>query len=491
MDGPRRDFLHVGRGPFLITLGAFVNADSGSKSLLTRMLERAPTPVFVSYAIVAAFTTYFCMYAFRKPFAAATFEGENFFGTGVELKTALVISQIIGYTISKYLGIKVCSEITPARRAVTLIFLVVWAEAALVLFGVLPASYKVAAIFLNGLPLGMIWGLVVWYLEGRRTSEVLLAGLSCSYIVSSGVVKDLGRAILAGSAAEWWSHVPLVGSTIGAWMGSVDEAWMPAVIGLHFLPVFLLAVWALQQIPRPNVGDVVARGERQPMLHAERLAFLKQFAFGLLLLCVSYFFLTAYRDFRDNYQVEIFTGLGYGYKENRAIISKTETLVMFGVMGALAMLSLFKDNRRGLLGAFLIMIFGIGLLGVGTLLLDARLISGFWWMTLTGLGSYLAYVPVGSVLFERILASTRFTGTAVFAIYVADAIGYTGSMGVQLYRDLAQSEVSRFGFFRSFTYFMSVLGMICLAGSCLYFMRKKARSAEPVTALPKTLEAKL
>jgi hypothetical protein len=220
------------------------------------------------------------------------------------------------------------------------------------------------------------------------------------------------------------------------------------------------------------------------------MAFLKQFAFGLVLLCVSYFFLTAYRDFRDNYQVEIFTGLGYAYHENRAIISKTETLVMFGVMGALATLSLFKDNRRGLLGAYVIMILGVGLLGLSTLLLEAGIISGFWWMTLTGLGSYLAYVPVGSVLFERILASTRFVGTAVFAIYVADAIGYTGSVGVQLYRDLVQSEVSRLGFFQSFTYFMSVLGTVCLAGSGAYFMRRRAGATQPSRTVQMPIEVK-
>jgi uncharacterized membrane protein YhaH (DUF805 family) len=116
---------------------------------------------------------------------------------------------------------------------------------------------------------------------------------------------------------------------------------------------------------------------------------------------------------------------------------------------------------------------GVTLLGAGTLLLDAGLIDGFWWMTLVGLGSYLAYVPYGSVLFERLLASTRFVGTAVFAIYLADAIGYTGSVGVQLYRDLGQSGLSRLGFFKNFTYFMSALGVVCLVSSCVYFLRQR------------------
>ena len=67
-----------------------------------------------------------------------------------------------------------------------LVGLILAAEAALLIFGLVPPHWKVLAIFLNGLPLGMIWGLVVWYLEGRRTSEILLAALSCSFIVSSG-----------------------------------------------------------------------------------------------------------------------------------------------------------------------------------------------------------------------------------------------------------------------------------------------------------------
>ena len=390
---------------------------------VTALLERAPGPVFVAYAIVTAFTTYFCMYAFRKPFAAAKFEGQFFFGSAVELKTAIVISQIIGYTVSKYIGIKFCSEITPARRAWALLVLIGWAELALVGFGLAPDNLKVIAIFLNGLPLGMVWGLVVWYLEGRRTSELLLAGLSCSYIVSSGIVKDVGRAMMAGTVADWWSRLPVVGPLIGQSLGRVSEAWMPAITGLHFLPIFLLAVWALNQIPRPNEGDVAARGGRKPMASADRLAFLRQFLFGLVVLCVSYCFLTAYRDFRDNYQVELFDGLGYPYSQNRAIISKTETMVMFGVIAAMALLNLIKDNRRGFIGTYIVMTAGIALLGVSTLLLDGNLINGFWWMALVGLGSYLAYVPYGSVLFERLMASTRFTGTAVFAIYLADSVG--------------------------------------------------------------------
>ena len=45
-----------------------------------------------------AFAVYFTMYAFRKPFTVARFEGRSFYGTGVDFKTALLISQLLGYT---------------------------------------------------------------------------------------------------------------------------------------------------------------------------------------------------------------------------------------------------------------------------------------------------------------------------------------------------------------------------------------------------------
>src|SRR5258705_10008733 len=125
------------------------------------------------------------------------------------------------------------------------------------------------------------------------------------------------------------------------------------------------------------------------------------------------------------------------------------------------------------------MIGGFLMLGVSIVLLDAGLINGFWWMTLTGLGSYLAYVPFGSVLFERLIASTRFAGTAVFAIYLADAIGYTGSVGVQLYKDFGKGELTRLSFFKGYTYFMSVLGAALLSGSCVYFLRFKGSGGGP------------
>src|SRR5262245_17728443 len=143
---------------------------------------------------IAAFCTYFCMYAFRKPFTAGTFEGQEVFGLG--LKTVLVISQLTGYMLSKFIGIRAISELRREARAPALVGLIVIAEAALAGFAYLPVSWKVVMLFLNGLPLGLVFGLVMAWLEGRRQSEALAAALCASFIVSSGFVKSVGRWLI-------------------------------------------------------------------------------------------------------------------------------------------------------------------------------------------------------------------------------------------------------------------------------------------------------
>ena len=421
-----------------------------SESGLTSHLRTGPGWQFSLYAISAAFTTYFCMYAFRKPFAAASYEGAKFFETEIDAKTAFVIAQIIGYTISKFVGMKICSETGREGRGGLLVKLILAAWASLVLFAVLPQNLKVLAIFANGLPLGMIWGTVVLYLEGRKTSELLLAGLSCSYIIASGVVKDVGRVLMGDYG--------------------VPEYWMPAATGgLFFLP-FLFAVWLLSQLPGPTDADIKERSARTEMYANDRWAFCRQFSFGLVLLSGMYFFLTAYRDYRDNYGVEILSELGMADVEG--VFSKTEIPIAFGVVSVLALLSLVRSNRLGLKIAFGVMVGGQLLMGLATWMLTAGYIDGIMWYTLVGLGAYLAYVPFGCVLFDRLLAYTRFAGTAVFAIYLTDAVGYTGSVALQLFRDLVFSDTSLLEFFMTLTYAMSFGGAAALIAAMFYFLRR-------------------
>ena len=149
------------------------------------LLEGRSRTALVVYAGLCSFTAYFCMNAFRKSFTVGSFEDLSVLGTGDGLRTAFVLSQVVGYTLSTFIGIKYCSEVVKSSRARVLIGLVVISEFALLCFPVVPDQWTNLALFFNGLPLGMIWGVVVAELEGRRSSGVRLPCLASSFVLAS------------------------------------------------------------------------------------------------------------------------------------------------------------------------------------------------------------------------------------------------------------------------------------------------------------------
>jgi hypothetical protein len=197
---------------------------------------------------------------------------------------------------------------------------------------------------------------------------------------------------------------------------------------------------------------------------------------GLLLLVIVYLFLTGYRDFRDNFAAEIWADLGEGGQASRFTL--TEIPIALAVMVVLGLLYLVKDNRRGLLLTYAIMIGGSALIGISTLLFDAGAIGPMAWMTSVGLGLYLGYVPYGCVLFDRTIAALRVVATAVFLIYVSDAVAYGGSVAIVVYKVLGQADISKLEFFRYFSYATSVVCTTFFLMSCVYFLRR-ARTGAP------------
>jgi Family of unknown function (DUF5690) len=402
----------------------------------------------------AAFATYFCMYAFRKPFAVAAYANVEALGVGA--KTWFVCSQIIGYALSKYLGVRYLSEAPRWQRLRWLLGLVGLSELALIGFGALPFYGKVCAMFLNGLPLGMIWGLVVRYLEGRRSSDFLLACLSCSFIVASGVVKDAGRWLMTSCG--------------------IPEYWMPAATGLLFAVPFVLASLLLDQAPEPSAQDVAARKARPPMDAVARAGFFRSYWPGLVPLLAGYFALTAFRDYRDNYGVELFHDLGV-QQGLASLFTRTESLVALLVLCTLAGLGVLQSPRQGLIATFALMILGfLGVAGASALQ-RAGSCSPTTYMVLSGFGIYLAYVPFSSFLFDRVMACTAVGGTAIFAINLSDAIGYTGSVGMQLTKDLLVRDHSRLEFFQTSSILLGSAGAVLTLWSGMFFIRQANKHA--------------
>lgn len=412
-------------------------------------LARANPVAFVLFAGLAGFCAYFSMYAFRKPFTAATFDDVAGWTFVLDYKIALVIAQVAGYALSKLIGVKVISEMRPERRAAAIILLIGLSWIALLMFAVIPAPWNVAALFLNGLPLGLIWGLVFGFMEGRRTSEVLGAILCASFILSSGVVKSVGKALMDGM--------------------HVSPFWMPAATGVVFMPLLAISVLALAALPPPSADDEAERVARRPMMAKERAAFLAAHWPMLLLLVAAYVLLTAFRDLRDNFAAEIWRALGYG--DAAAVFTASEGPVAVLSLVAMGVLIAVKNNGRALLFMHGVILAGFAVLGLSTLAYQHGLLSPIAWMIVGGAGLYLAYTPFNAMLFDRMIAYSGTAATAGFLIYIADASGYLGSVVLLLVRNFAAVDLPWLPFFVGAAYATSVAGFVLVTGAAVLFLR--------------------
>lgn len=147
--------------------------------------KRFSDALLILWAGGAALFSYSLVYALRKPYTAASFEGFDFFGT--DYKVAVTTIQILGYVIAKFFGIKLISELKKERRFKFFVCSAVAAEAALVGFGLLAPPFNVAAMFLNGLSLGCMWGVIFSFIEGRKVTDMLASLLGVSMVFSSEV----------------------------------------------------------------------------------------------------------------------------------------------------------------------------------------------------------------------------------------------------------------------------------------------------------------
>jgi Family of unknown function (DUF5690) len=407
-----------------------------------------PAWVISVYAAVCSFCVYFCMYAFRKPFTAGGFEGIYFLK--IDYKIWLVSAQLVGYMLSKFYGIRFIAGMQQNKRANTIIILIVFAWIALFFFAVTPSPYNIIFLLLNGFPLGMIWGLVFSYLEGRKATEFMGAVLSVSFIFSSGVVKTIGKGLVLND--------------------HITEFWMPFYTGSIFLIPLFLFTWLLNHMPAPTEQDIQLRCVRKPMTKQERKNFISIFLPGIVVIVTTYVLLTILRDFRDNFSNELYTELGYG--NDASIFTKTETPVSLIVLLCMSLLILVKNNVRAFLLNHIIIISGYVIALIATLLFINKIINPVWWMILIGTGLYISYVPFNALYFERMIATYKVRSNVGFIMYISDAFGYLGSVLILFLKEFSGVQLSWTDFFIRAVLAITIIGIAGTVIAAVYFRKK-------------------
>lgn len=108
--------------------------------MLKRYLEKSSLFLLACLCQLFIFLIYTCAYGFRKPFTAGIYAGEMLWG--FDVKVLYVLSELIGYALSKFIGIRLLSSIRAGQRVYYIIGLMAFSEVALLGFALISCSVE-------------------------------------------------------------------------------------------------------------------------------------------------------------------------------------------------------------------------------------------------------------------------------------------------------------------------------------------------------------
>lgn len=405
-----------------------------------------PDWLFVLWAGGTALLSYSLVYALRKPFTAAEFDGLQV--VGMDYKIVVSIIQLIGYVCAKMLGIKYISELKPEGRLKFIVGSAALSEVSLVAFGLLPTPYNIFALFFNGLSLGCMWGVIFSFLEGRRTTDILASIMGVSMALSSGVAKSLGLYAL---------------NDLG-----VSEFWMPALVGAVAFPLLCFMGWMMTKFPAPTAADIAARTKRVTLDGHQRWQLFVKFMPLLIMLFGANLLLTVQRDIKEDFIVCIID-VSQVSSWAFAHLDSIATLVLLGVF---ALLSAVGNHLRALCLILIMSAIGMGtiaFLGAEAGSLNMPVTA---WLFLQTLCIDIAYLSFQTIFFERFIACFKVQGNVGFFIITIDFIGYLGTLCLLLFKEFQAPHIDWTSFYNGMSVYIGVACCLAFAGSIIYMINK-------------------
>lgn len=405
-----------------------------------------PDWLFVLWAGGTALLSYSLVYALRKPFTAAEFDGLQV--AGMDYKIVVSMIQLIGYVCAKLLGIKYISELKPEGRLKFIVGSAALSEVSLIAFGLLPVPYNIFALFFNGLSLGCMWGVIFSFLEGRRTTDILASIMGVSMALSSGVAKSLGLYAL---------------NDLG-----VSEFWMPALVGAVAFPLLCFMGWMMTRFPAPTAADIAARTKRVTLDGRQRWQLFVKFMPLLIMLFGANLLLTVQRDIKEDFIVCIID-VSQVSSWAFAHLDSIATLVLLGVF---ALLSAVGNHLRALCLILIMSAIGMGtiaFLGAEAGSLNMPVTA---WLFLQTLCIDIAYLSFQTIFFERFIACFKVRGNVGFFIITIDFIGYLGTLCLLLFKEFKAPHIDWTSFYNGMSVYIGVACCLAFAGSIIYMINK-------------------
>lgn len=406
--------------------------------------------LFVLWAGGCALLAYSLVYALRKSFTASTFDGYELWG--IDYKIAISISQIAGYLLSKFAGIKIVSELKRKDRLKAIIISAISAETSLILFGLVPIDLKFICLFLNGLSIGTMWGFLFSYLEGRRLTDILAGLLGVSIVISSGAAKSVGLYVLS--------------------LG-IDPFWMPALIGGIAMFLLILTAAVLDKIPDPTPEEKALKTERVSLNRQQRFELLKQYGFLLFPLLLVNILYTVLRDIKEDFLVDILSHTNIHL--TNFLFVRIDLVVTLLLLCMFASMSYVKDNKKAIYILLQLMMAASALVFLSSVFFDSFENIPILWLFLQSLGIYTAYLAFQTIFFDRFIAHYRISGNVGFFIYLADFLGYFFSCLFLIGKSFFHMHINWLKYYNILSVSMSIVCLMAIAITyiCIKIKREK------------------
>jgi hypothetical protein len=175
---------------------------------------------------------------------------------------------------------------------------------------------------------------------------------------------------------------------------------------------------------------------------------------------------TVFRDFRDNFSVELFSFYGYS---NKSQFVTMEFIIGMIVVFTTSLIVIFKNNFRGFQVSLFLSGIGFVMMLLAEFLFGAGKINFFYLMLFAGLGMSIGYVPFQIALFERFIAAFRIAGNVGFLMYISDSLGYLGSVSILFSKNGGLISMDNIALFHLLVYVCGTIGLLATLSSIFYF----------------------
>lgn len=310
----------------------------------------------------------------------------------------------------------------------------------------LDTPYNVIAMFVNGLSLGCMWGVIFSFIEGRKVTDILASLLGVSMVFSSGVAKSFG--LFAMNEMH------------------IDQFWMPAVIGGFALPLLFFMGYMLKRLPQPTAEDIALRNERVVLDGKGRKALFMKYAPILSLLFVGNFMLLVLRDIKEDFLVYILDMSN----QSSWMFARIDTIVTLIILGLFALFIFFRSNIKALLWLMTLVIAGCLTMTYVSYHYETLDLEPVTWLFIESLSLYIAYLTFQTIFFDRFIACFRIKGNVGFFIAMIDFIGYLGTVTLLSTKEFLDINIE---WFALFNHIACAVGAVCtvlftVAGILIY-----------------------